>query len=337
MPPDSAGKALTPAPGRAYYVRQSGPLALGATTMRILVTGGAGFIGSHIVDRLLEAGHRVTVVDDLSTGQREQVSPAADFHAISVFDPACAALCRGAEAVIHAAAQTSVADSTNNPERDALLNVLGTIRMLDLARKARVQRFVYLSSAAVYGPRASPPITEEQPPAPASPYGLSKWVGEEYVRLLAGEAGMAWVILRLANVYGPRQQAAGEAGVIARWAAGLTAGQPILLQGDGSQTRDFIYVGDVAAAAVAAVEQPALSGCTLNIGTGRESAIGEVLRSLESLTGRRADLVQGAPRQRDIPRSVLKTDRARQLLAWEAATPLHDGLAKTVAWVKHPG
>lgn len=300
--------------------------------MQILLTGGAGFIGSHIAERLLDRGHGVRVVDDLSAGRAANLPAGVAFHQASVLDAHLPALCQGCDAVVHAAAQTAVSASVQDPARDALLNAIGTIRALSAARAAGARRFVFLSSAAVYGTAGTPPILESQPPAPSSPYGLSKWAGERYVALLAGDAQMDWCILRLANVYGPRQSSTGEAGVVARWCAALADGTPIDLFGDGGQTRDFVYVGDVAAAVARAVESDQASGRTLHISTGLGVPLRQLLGLLEELSGRAAQVRLGPPRPGDIYHSALDPGLVRQVLGWEAVTPLREGLAETLLW-----
>jgi UDP-glucose 4-epimerase len=299
--------------------------------LRILVTGGAGFIGSHVVDRLLAGGHTVAVADDLSAGAVENLPVGVALHRCSILHEDTGEALAGTEAVVHAAAQTSVAGAVGDPEHDAATNILGTVRMLAAAARAGVRRFLYISSAAVYGNNAPLPAAENGPLSPASPYGLSKLAGEQYVRLLAGLSGMEWTVLRLANVYGPRQSTRGEAGVIARWCAAAAAGAPILLHGDGSQTRDFVYVADVAEAVARSLEMPAAAGWCINIGTGRETALRQVL---DHLLGPGAQPQPGPARPGDIARSVLETRTARTVLGWEPATPLEAGLAETVAWAK---
>ncbi|HEY3368971.1 MAG TPA: NAD-dependent epimerase/dehydratase family protein [Symbiobacteriaceae bacterium] len=301
------------------------------------MTGGAGFIGSHVVERLLETGHRVTIVDDLSTGCRENVPPGAAFYRVSTQHPRLSAVFDGVESVVHLAAQTSVAASVADPSGDAHRNIMGTLAAIEAARRARVKRFVYISSAAVYGRPQQLPVGEGHRIAPLSPYGFSKFAGEEYLRL-RGECFQSWSILRLANVYGPRQSAAGEAGVVARWAAGLTAGRPIELHSDGDQTRDFVYAGDVADAIVRVVERAAercaAPGCVLNIGTGRATSVGQLLTTLSRLAGYKPTVNRREPRPGDIRDSVLDASAARQVLDWEARTPLAAGLDRTMAWFR---
>lgn len=302
--------------------------------MRVLVTGGAGFIGSHIVERLLARGHLVTVVDDLSAGRREHLPPQVELHTLSIHDGALVDRCAGADVVVHAAAQTSVATSVATPSHDARANVEGTIRTLDAAIRSRVRRFVYISSAAVYGPPVSLPIDEAHPTGPISPYGLSKLAGEQYTRLLAEAAGMPWIALRLANVYGPRQSVKGEAGVIARWCGAISAGEPIRLEGDGTQTRDFLFVQDVADAVVRAAEAPPEYRGVINIGTGTETALTTLLGQIEAACERRATVEQHPPRPGDIRRSVLSNTAALRWLGWRPVHSLTAGLRRTVGWIK---
>lgn len=300
--------------------------------MRVLVTGGAGFIGSHVVDCLLNRGEQVRVVDDLSAGSRQNLSEEAEFHHRSVLEPGLAELCSGCEAVVHAAAQTSVAAANAHPEEDAMTNVIGTIRTLFAAGRSGVRRVVYLSSAAVYGNPTQLPVQEEHPAAPASPYGLSKWAGEQYLRLVAGQLHLEWVVLRLANVYGPRQCPSGEAGVVARWCSALGKGEPVSLHGDGSQTRDFLFVTDVAEAVVAALGNPGAAGGTFNVGTGTETSIRELLARLEGIQGRQAAVCHLPGRPGDVDRSVLDTRSIRRLLGWAPRTSLDEGLLRTWSW-----
>jgi UDP-glucose 4-epimerase len=302
--------------------------------VRILVTGGAGFIGSHVVECLLDRGHTVSVADDLSAGRAENLPAGVTLHRLSICDDDPGDALAGIHAVVHAAAQTSVAASVQDPDHDAAINVLGTVRLLTAAARAGVRRFLFISSAAVYGTDCPLPAIESAPLAPASPYGLSKLAGEHYVRLLSGLTGMEWVILRLANVYGPRQSARGEAGVIARWCAALAEGDPPVLHGDGSQTRDFVYVTDVARAVALALETPDAAGRCLNIGTGRETSLRLVL---QHLLGPGAQPRTGPPRPGDIARSVLDTRAVRAALGWEPEMPLETGLAATAAWAGSSG
>ena len=304
--------------------------------MRVLVTGGAGFIGSHVVDRLLAAGHAVDVVDNLSTGRCAQVNPAARLHVCDIrsraLDDAFAAA--RPEAVVHAAAQTAVGRSVADPLFDASVNVLGTLAVLEAARRARVGRAVFTSSGgAGYGDTDVLPTPEEHPARPASPYGVAKIAGELYLDCWAGLTGGRALALRLANVYGPRQDPRGEAGVVAIFAARLVAGEECVVNGDGEQTRDYVYVEDVADAVARGIAYPDVSG-VLNIGTGVATSVNELHRRLGRIAGVARAPRHGPARPGEQRRSVLDATRAKTQLGWTAATPLDEGLQRTVAWFR---
>jgi len=304
--------------------------------MRVLVTGGAGFIGSHVVDRLLADGHAVDVVDNLSTGRRAQVNPAARLHVCDIrsraLDDAFAAA--RPEAVVHAAAQTAVGRSVADPLFDASVNVLGTLAILEAARRARVGRAVFTSSGgAGYGDTDVLPTPEEHPTRPASPYGVAKVAGELYLDCWAGLTGGRALALRLANVYGPRQDPRGEAGVVAIFAARLVAGQECVVNGDGEQTRDYVYVEDVADAVARGIAYPDVSG-VLNIGTGVATSVNELYRRLGRIAGVARAPRHGPARPGEQRRSVLDATRAKAQLGWTAATPLDEGLQRTIAWFR---
>jgi len=304
--------------------------------MRVLVTGGAGFIGSHVVDRLLADGHAVHVVDNLSTGRRAQVNPAARLHVCDIrsraLDDAFAAA--RPEAVVHAAAQTAVGRSVADPLFDASVNVLGTLAVLEAARRARVGRAVFTSSGgAGYGDTDVLPTPEEHPARPASPYGVAKVAGELYLDCWAGLTGGRALALRLANVYGPRQDPRGEAGVVAIFAARLVAGQECVVNGDGEQTRDYVYVEDVADAVARGIAYPDVSG-VLNIGTGVATSVNELYRRLGRIAGVARAPRHGPARPGEQRRSVLDATRAKAQLGWTAATPLDEGLQRTIAWFR---
>ncbi len=304
--------------------------------MRTLVTGGAGFIGSHVVDRLLADGHAVDVIDNLSTGRREQANPAARLHVCdirSVWLDDAFAVARP-EAVVHLAAQASVARSVTDPRFDASVNVLGTLAVLDAARRAAVGRVVFASTGgAAYGDTDVLPTPEAHPARPASPYGAAKLAAELYLDCWAGLTGGRTLALRLANVYGPRQDPRGEAGVVAIFAARLLAGDECVVNGDGEQTRDYVYVEDVANAVARALARPDVAGI-VNIGTAAETSVNELYRRLARLAGVMRAPRHGPPRPGEQRRSVLDATRAKARLGWTPAASLDEGLAKTVAWFK---
>jgi UDP-glucose 4-epimerase len=297
--------------------------------MRILVTGGAGFIGSHVVEALHDDGHEVTVVDDLSSGRRGNLRPGVVLHQADVVDAeTIQAVIASAqpEAVVHLAAQIGVRRSVEDPAHDVMINVAGTATVLEAARAAGARRFVLASTGGgLYGEAKTLPTPEDAPIAPMSPYGTSKAAAETYLELYERLHGLSTVSLRMANVYGPRQNPLGEGGVVARFCAASSEGRSVSVYGDGRQTRDLVYVGDVAAAFALAVESDARGG--LNIGTGEETSVLE----LAELLGVETKLAPA--RLGEVRRSCLACSRAGEALGWHAATPLREGLARTRDWV----
>lgn len=304
--------------------------------MRVLVTGGAGFIGSHVVDRLLADGYTVEVVDNLATGRRERVPAAAQLHVCDLRDERLGAVVVAARpaVVVHLAAQAAVPRSVTDPRFDASVNVLGTINLLEACRHAGVRRAVYISTGgAAYGDTKVMPTPEDHPLRPASPYGVSKITGERYLDCWAGLTGGRALTLRLANIYGPRQDPAGEAGVIAIFASRLLAGAPCVVNGDGEQTRDYVYVGDVADAVARAVASSEAAGVA-NIGTGVETTVNELYGRLARLAGVNRAADHGPAKPGEQRRSVLDAAHAKSLLGWRASTSLDEGLGKTIAWFR---
>jgi UDP-glucose 4-epimerase len=300
--------------------------------VKILVTGGAGFVGSHVVDRCVEAGHVVAVVDDLSSGQRQQVNAAARLHVVDIRTPALDDVFRGEapEAVVHLAAQASVGRSVANPQLDAEINVLGSLNLLEGARRAGTRRFVYISTGgAGYGDTDVVPTPESHPTRPVSPYGTSKVAAELYLGCWEALHGLSGVVLRLANIYGPRQNPHGEAGVIAIFTDRLLRGEPCIINGDGLQTRDYVYVGDVAEAALRALERPQVTG-PINIGTGVETTVVALFEALRAAFGH-GESHHGPARPGEQRRSLLDASRARQVLGWTPRVGLDEGLRRTVA------
>ena len=300
--------------------------------MNVLVTGGAGFIGSHVVDLLLKRGDRVTVVDNLSTGNRANLDPTAALIEMDLRSHELAELFHQVqpEALFHLAAQASVASSVDTPGLDAEVNILGTINLLEQCRAAGVRSIVYSSTGgALYGEPRRLPCTEDDPVNPVSPYGASKYAAEQYVKLYGRLYGLDYAILRYANVYGPRQDPYGEAGVVAIFAQRMLKGAELAIFGDGDQERDFVYVEDVARANLLALERG--SGQSLNIGCGIGTTVNEIFRRLRELTGYRKEATYEAPRPGDIYRISLDPSKAWQELGWEPTVSLEEGLRRTVA------
>ncbi len=306
--------------------------------MDCLVTGGAGFIGSNLVDALLARGDTVTVVDDLSTGRRGNLDGAlaggARLAEIDIRERAAVAELTAEvapEAIFHLAAQIDVRKSTADPAFDASINVGGTANVLDAARAAGTRRFVFISTGgAIYGEGDGQdlPLPESAPIAPMAPYGQSKHAGEGYLALYERLYGLSGVALRLGNVYGPRQDPLGEAGVIAIFCGKLQEGGRPTVFGDGKQTRDYIYVGDVVAAALAAAESSATGA--INIGTGIETDVLELAARLGELAGKEFEPEFAPPRDGEVQRIAIDPGRARSELGWKAETGLAEGLRVTL-------
>jgi UDP-glucose 4-epimerase len=305
--------------------------------MRVLVTGGAGFIASHVIDRLIAADHNVACVDDLSTGQTINVNPKADFFKADVRDtPQMAKIFDTwrPEMVSHHAAQVNLRKAVDEPLHDASINVLGTVNLLKLGVDRKIRKFVFVSSGgAVYGDPERLPVDESHPTRPLSPYGASKLCGECYVLLYNRTSKLDYAILRYSNVYGPRQNPKGEAGVMAIFSMQMLAGEQPTIFGDGTKTRDYVYVEDVAEANLAVLTQPNSQGC-FNLGTGVETSDFEVFAAVRDAVG-----IKMEPRYTDFrPGEVYKTcldcSLARTKLGWEAKTPFAEGAKKTVAYYR---
>jgi UDP-glucose 4-epimerase len=310
---------------------------------RVLVTGGAGFIGSHVADRFLAAGDRVTIVDNLSSGKRENVPRGAEFHELDIGSPEAGRLVRdGAFGIVaHLAAQIDVRRSVEDPVSDARVNVLGALNLAEAIRSSpgtHRTRLVFASTGgALYGDFATLPSPEASPKDPDSPYGISKLSVEHYLAYYGRVHGLNTVVLRFGNVYGPRQDPHGEAGVVAIFCRRLLDGRPLTVYGDGRQTRDYIYVGDVASAFIAAAAAPLspperLDARAFNVGTGVETSVIELAEILRRAAGGSAPIEFAPKRPGELARSVLAPEKAVQQLGWRAETPLERGLADTFAW-----
>jgi UDP-glucose 4-epimerase len=296
----------------------------------VLVTGGAGFIGSHSVDHLLAAGRRVRVLDNFSGGKRTNLAahPALEVMQGDIRDPvAVERAVQGVGGVLHLAAQVSVATSVEDPVGSGANNIAGFVNVLDAARRAGVLRFVYASSAAVYGIPQSLPLSEAAPVAPLSPYGLEKSVNDQYAALYRELYGMSTLGLRYFNVYGPRQDPSSPySGVISVFARRLREGQGLTVNGDGLQTRDFIYVGDVARANAAALASRIDGVC--NVATGRSVTLLQLIEALAAVAGATPHVAHGPPRAGDIRDSAADNRRLREQLGIDGYTSLRDGLAE---------
>jgi UDP-glucose 4-epimerase len=299
--------------------------------VKILVSGGAGFIGSHVVDAFIAAGHEVAVVDNLTTGDARWVNPRARLHVLDLRDARLARVfeTERPEVVAHLAAQASVARSVTDPGFDASVNVGGGLALLECCRRFGVRRIVYSSSGgAGYGDTDVIPTPESHATLPISPYGVTKIAMEHYVNAWGGIFGISGISLRYANIYGPRQNPQGEAGVIAIFCHRLLTGQPPIINGDGEQTRDYTYVEDVAAANLKALEHPEVTG-PVNISTGVETSVNALYRALVEVAGSTVAAQHGPARPGEQRRSCLSPTRAGRALGWKPTVPLAEGLART--------
>jgi UDP-glucose 4-epimerase len=303
--------------------------------MKILVTGGAGFIGSHIVDAYVDHDHEVVVVDDLSTGRRENLNPRARFVQLDIREPAARDLVRQErpDVINHQAAQIDVRRSVADPVFDATVNIVGLVNLLEGARSAGVKRVLFASSGgAVYGDSEELPARETQPTAPISPYGVSKRAGELYLFYYHVNHQLPYVALRYANVYGPRQDPHGEAGVVAIFTKRLLGDEQPTINGDGKQTRDYVFVGDVAAANLAALDTDFVG--PVNIGVGTETDVNTLFGMLREVLGSQVPAVHGAAKPGEQRRSVIDPTRARDVLGWEPKTPLAVGLQEVASFFR---
>jgi UDP-glucose 4-epimerase len=313
--------------------------------MRVIVTGGAGFIGSHLVDALLSAGHQPFVIDDLSSGSRENLPADVPCFEVDVRDAQAVAKVFAEvkpEAVSHQAAQMSVSRSVREPRFDAEVNVLGLINTLDASVAAGVNRFVFASSGGVMYGDVTSPASEDAPADPISPYGIAKWVGERYLKFYSREHGLKCTALRYANVYGPRQNPHGEAGVVAIFCTRMLQGQPWTINGDGKYVRDYVYVTDVARANLAALQGATQSFVAFNVGTSvpidvnqlaepiRQGCQQELDRRGKSI--RVPEAQHGPARAGDLRSSLVSYAQIEQTLRWRPTVSLEQGVPMTVEW-----
>ena len=305
---------------------------------RYLVTGGAGFIGSHLVEELDRRGHAIRVVDNFDTGVRRNLAPCPDVELIEgdVADPAvCARAVAGMDFVLHQAAIASVPRSVDDPVGSNRTNTDATLQLLVAARDAGVKRFVFAGSSAVYGDTATLPTHEEVPARPLTPYGLQKLVAEQYCQMFTRLYGFETVTTRYFNVFGPRQNPGSPySGVISLFASSLLAGRSPVLYGDGGQTRDFTYVGDVVRGVLRACEAPAAAGRVINLATGAGTSLNALLSLMQGILGCDVPVTRREPRVGDIRASQADVARALELLDFRAETPLAEGLRRTLDWYR---
>jgi nucleoside-diphosphate-sugar epimerase len=305
--------------------------------MRYLVTGGAGFIGSNIVDELVRRGHRVVVLDNLSTGKEENLAGVRDkieLNTGSIRDLAAVqAACHGADYVIHLAARTSVPRSVEDPLDTNHTNIDGTLNVLVAARDAKVKRFVYAASSSAYGETPTLPKTEAMQPAPISPYGVTKYVGELYAQVFGRVYGLENASLRYFNVFGPRQDPTSQySGVLSRCMLAVIEGKPPVVYGDGEQSRDFTYVENVVDETLRACEATGASGQVFNAGTGKRISLNEVLKMLEKVTGKKIQAKYEPARSGDILHSQADISLAKKVLGYEPRVGFEEGLKRTWEW-----
>ncbi len=302
-------------------------------SLSICVTGGAGFIGSHVAEALVAAGHRVLIVDDLSSGRKDNLPAGAEFFQLDIRSPQAAALLAtaGVEVLVHHAAQMDVRRSVVDPAFDASVNIEGTLNLLEAGRRGGLKQVVFASTGgAIYGDQEVFPAGEDHPAWPLSPYGVAKLAVEHYLYYYWREYGVAATCLRYANVYGPRQNPHGEAGVVAIFLDRLLAGREATINGDGLQTRDYVYVGDVVAANLAALGRTGFE--TFNVGTGREATVVELYQLLAAALGVTRPAVHGPAKPGEQRRSCISSRHLRECLGVRPEVRLEDGLERTARW-----
>jgi len=305
------------------------------TAAKVLVTGGGGFIGSHVVDRLLELGHQVVVVDDFRSGRLSNLPPDIPLYRTDIADPALEEIFRSErpELVCHYAAQISVQHSMQDPLGDADTNVRGSLNLLQNCVRFGVKKVVYTSSGgAVYGEPLHLPCDEAHSVHPLSHYGVSKYAVENYLYVYRQSYGLDYTVLRLSNVYGPRQDPFGEAGVVAIFSQAMLQGKPLVINGSGEQERDFLYVLDVVEASITALERG--GGEAFNIGTGRGASVNQIYSLLRDIADYPGEASHGPPKPGEVFKIYLDITKARQELGWEPRFSLEEGLKNTLEWFR---
>jgi UDP-glucose 4-epimerase len=302
--------------------------------MKCLITGGAGFIGSHLVNRLIKEGHKVVVIDNLSTGKKENLNPKAKFYKVDIKSSKISQIFKKErfEIVFHYAAQISVRKSIKNSLQDAKINILGSLNVLENCKKFSVKKVIFPSTGAVYGNAEVLPTPEDYPELPLSPYAISKLTIEKYLNYYYKNFNLLFLSLRLANVYGPRQNPQGEAGVIAIFLKKMLSKDQPIIYGDGMQTRDFIFINDVVEANILALKSNKVG--IFNIGTSKETNVKTIFKKLKELTNSKCTEVHGPPLPYEQKRSCLDYSKAKKILGWRPKYNLNEGLTITMKWFR---
>jgi len=303
--------------------------------LKILVTGGAGFIGSHVADAYIKAGHKVVIIDDLSMGSRKNINPKAKFYKGDIRDKKIRKIIKKEriEIINHHAAQISVPDSVKNPLKDMEINIKGILNLLEAAAENRIKKFIFISSGGtVYGTPKKFPVTEKESIKPENPYGISKAAGENYVKFYSARHGFKYTILRYSNVYGPRQIPHGEAGVVSIFITSILKNIRPVIFGGGKCVRDYIFAGDVARANVAALKKG--NNDAFNIGTGRPTNVKRLFSAIKKVTGYKKQARKGPFREGDIPVNYLDTKKAKRVLKWRPRISLSEGIEETYKYFK---
>ena len=304
--------------------------------MKIMVTGGAGFIGSHIVNAYINAGHDVVIIDDLSSGEMRFVNPKAMFYQLNIHSPDVKIILEKEKisAINHHAAQISVSESVSDPLFDANSNIIGTLQLLQNAVSLKIEKFIFASTGgAMYGEQTTFPASEEHPCHPLSPYGISKLCAEHYINYFRTQHGLNTTVLRYSNVYGPHQNPHGEAGVVAIFCQRLMEGLPPVICGDGEQTRDFISVKDVAQANIIALESKCTG--TFNVGTGKETSVNFLTKELLKVSGITTSAKHSPPRKGEQRRSSIDSKKLLENFGWKPCISLEEGLFETINYFKN--
>jgi len=300
---------------------------------KVLITGGAGFIGSNLVDKLIEKGYEVVIIDNLSTGLKSNVNKKAKFYKADIQDKKISDifLKEKPDVVFHYAAQISVRDSVQNPIDDAKTNILGSLNILENCKKNKIKKIIFSSSGgSIYGKTDVFPTNEDCKEVPLSPYAIAKLSVEKYLNFYYQSFGLEFVALRFANIYGPRQNSKGEAGVIAIFSDKMIAGEPVIINGSGKQTRDFVYVDDIVNASISALEKNEIG--VFNLGTATETDVNTIFLKLKEILNPNCKETHGQPQSGESERSCLDFSRAKKVLGWEPKYNLQKGLEKTADW-----